>query len=322
DKARRQVREARSALAMLNQKVSGLEQDYAALETQITAGRAYAAQRLAALYKVHWLGRIHLLATADSFFDFINRKVGLERILAQDEQVLEKLRSDQIAVEGVLEQLGSARAEQQATEIKLTRRIQAMDGEQHRRAQLLEQVRSEKTLALAAVNSLKEAAHALNATFNTLTPVAPPARPAESLAGVDNRPFNTHKGLLHWPVKGKIVSFFGPYRDEKTNVVNFQSGINISAERGEPIRAVSDGYTIFANWFKGFGNMMIIDHGDHYYTVYAHLEEVFKVKGDRVESGEVIATLGDSGSLTGPALHFEVRHHGKPVDPLEWINKG
>ena len=68
--------------------------------------------------------------------------------------------------------------------------------------------------------------------------------------------------------------------------------------------------------------MLIIDHGDHYYTVYAHLEEVFKVKGDRVEQNEVIATLGNSGSMVGPALHFEVRHHGNPVDPLLWINKG
>jgi septal ring factor EnvC (AmiA/AmiB activator) len=105
-------------------------------------------------------------------------------------------------------------------------------------------------------------------------------------------------------------------------VTNFQSGISIKAERGEPIRSVSDGHVIFANWFKGFGNMMIVDHGDHYYTVYAHLEEVFKVKGDRVDRGEVIATVGDSGSMRGPALHFEVRHHGKPIDPLKWIQKG
>jgi murein hydrolase activator len=67
--------------------------------------------------------------------------------------------------------------------------------------------------------------------------------------------------------------------------------------------------------------MLIIDHGDHYYTVYAHLEEVFKIKGDRVEKDEVIATVGDSGSLMGPGLHFEVRHHGKPMDPLQWIKK-
>ena len=68
--------------------------------------------------------------------------------------------------------------------------------------------------------------------------------------------------------------------------------------------------------------MIIIDHGDHYYTIYAHAEEVFKNKGEMVEPGEVIATVGDSGSMIGPALHFEVRHHGKPEDPLNWLKKG
>jgi septal ring factor EnvC (AmiA/AmiB activator) len=134
--------------------------------------------------------------------------------------------------------------------------------------------------------------------------------------------FDAHKGLLNWPVRGKIVTSFGQSRDEKYDVTTFQSGINIQAARGEPVHAVSEGDTIYSGWFKSFGNMLIVDHGDHYYTVYAHLEEVFKVKGDRVEKDEVIATLGDSGSLIGPALHFEVRHHGKPVDPLQWIKKG
>jgi len=68
--------------------------------------------------------------------------------------------------------------------------------------------------------------------------------------------------------------------------------------------------------------MIIIDHGKNYYTVYAHLEETFKSKGDMVEKEEVIATAGDAGSLSGPGLYFEVRHHGKPIDPLEWIRKG
>ena len=139
---------------------------------------------------------------------------------------------------------------------------------------------------------------------------------------VAEKPFAALKGLLMMPVKGKIVSFFGHYKDRRFNVTQFQSGINIRADRGEPIRAVYSGQTLFSSWFKGFGNMIIIDHGDHYYTVYAHLEEQFKSKGDPVEAGEVIATVGDTGSLTGAGLHFEVRHHGKPMNPLGWIKKG
>jgi septal ring factor EnvC (AmiA/AmiB activator) len=134
--------------------------------------------------------------------------------------------------------------------------------------------------------------------------------------------FSTLKGLLNMPVKGKIISFFGPHRNKKFNVINFQSGIEIKADRGEPIRAVYNGRILYARWFKGYGNMVIIDHGNNYYTIYAHAQEIFASKGDIVEMGEVVATVGDSGSMIGPSLHFEVRHHGKPVDPLEWIKKG
>lgn len=317
DKARGQVRQSRAELNDLQAKSAAIQQRYDSLEKEIRADEAYADQRLVALYKLNWLGRIHLLATAQSFYDFIDRKSALQFILAHDDALLEKLRNDQIALASLLQQLDASKAEKQAAQTALNRRIAQLAAEQARRNALLASIRSKKELERAALTALQQAAVKLDKTIGSLEPAALPSRGA-----APNELFEASKGLLGWPVRGKIVSFFGPYRDEKSNVVNFRSGINIQAERGEPVRAVSDGNTIYANWFKGFGNMMIIDHGEHYYTVYAYLEEVFKSKGDHVEKGEVIATVGDSGSLIGPALHFEVRHHDQPIDPLQWLNRG
>jgi septal ring factor EnvC (AmiA/AmiB activator) len=112
---------------------------------------------------------------------------------------------------------------------------------------------------------------------------------------------------------------FGKYVNEKYNVKNFRSGIDIRAKRGALIRAVCSGRVLFASWFKGYGNMIIIDHGDNYYTVYAHADELKKKLGEKVRGGEVIATVGDTGSMEGVMLHFEVRHHGKPIDPAIWL---
>ena len=128
--------------------------------------------------------------------------------------------------------------------------------------------------------------------------------------------------MLSFPVKGKIIQLFGPYRNPQFNVMNFRGGIDIQADRGDPIQAVHRGRVLYADWFTGYGNMMIIDHGDAYYTVYAHAEALFKKKGAAVEAGEVIATVGDTGSLEGAVLHFEIRHHGKPIDPLGWLQTG
>jgi len=322
DGARRKVREARAGLDSLERRVAAIEQQHNLLEKEIAAGEDYTARRLVALYKLNWVGRIQLLAAAHSFYDFISRKSALERILALDEARLAKLRGDQLALTSLLEQLNAGKAEKRSAQISLDRHIGQLRAEMARRATLLNTIRGQKELEGTALQALRQAVKELDGTIAKFESEPPPARPAQAAASKRDELFETSKGLLGWPVKGKIVSLFGPYRDEKANVTGFQSGINIQAERGEPVRAVSDGHTIYASWFKGFGNLMIIDHGNHYYTVYAHLEEVFKLKGDRVEKGEVIATVGDSGSLIGPALHFEVRHHGKPVDPLQWINKG
>ena len=103
--------------------------------------------------------------------------------------------------------------------------------------------------------------------------------------------------------------------------MNIRNGIEIKTRQGTPIRAVFSGETIFSSWLKGYGNVIIIAHGEHFHTVYAHVEEVYSAKGKPVEAGEVIATVGDSGSMVGPSLYFEIRHKGSPVDPLQWVNK-
>ena len=148
-------------------------------------------------------------------------------------------------------------------------------------------------------------------------------REAETLPqNVDIHSFAELKGLLNMPVKGKIINLFGPYQDTRFNVTVFRSGIDIKTRSGSAIQAVYTGRVLYADWFKGYGNMMIIDHGGNYYTVYAHLQKMLKSKGDRVNTGEDIATAGDTGSIIGPALHFEIRHHGKPLDPMQWIEAG
>ncbi|MGD9367355.1 MAG: peptidoglycan DD-metalloendopeptidase family protein [Desulfobacteraceae bacterium] len=319
--ARRHVRAAKAELADVREKINAVQKRSSELEKEILVEEQYVAKRLTALYKLNWGGKIQLLATADSFFDFVRRKGALEKILAQDEALLEVLNRKKSELDVLLTRLNTSRAEKHALELTLKKRVAKLSEQQSRRKSVLQTIRGKKSLELAALKALRKSARELDATIAGIEPL----KPGVVVSNASNRqdkPFKAYKGLLRWPVKGKIISFFGPYRDKKFAITNFQSGINIRAERGEPIRSVSDGHVIFSNWFKGFGNMMIIDHGDHYYTVYAHLEEVFKVKGDRVDKGEVIATVGDSGSMKGPALHFEVRHHGKPIDPLKWIQKG
>ena len=279
----------------------------------------YASQRIVALYKLHQIGKFNLLASTDSLYDFFHRKIALEKILHQDEMILDTLQKNQTALTLVRRKLDAQKEKKKNLGKRLNAQIKEMTKKRQRRTQLLNKIRNKKTLTLAAIESLKQSAEALDTTFSDFKKENPGKRP---YADSSPQTFTDLKGLLIMPVNGKIVEFFGPYTNTEFNLVNFRSGINIRAERGEPIRAVYKGKTLYASWFKGYGNMIIIDHGDHYYTLYAHAEELFKKKGELVEAGEVIATVGDTGSMATPGLHFEVRYHGKPIDPTPWINQG
>jgi len=289
------------------------------LSKEIMKNEKYASQRIVALYKLNQLGKFNLLASTDSLYDFFHRKIALEKILRQDEMVLEMLLKNQNELSLVRQNLDAQKKKKNALEKRLNAQIQEMIQKRQKRAQLLNKIRNKKALTLAAIESLKQSAEALDTTFSDFKKENPGKHP---YADSSPHSFTDLKGLLIMPVNGKIVELFGPYTNTEFNLVNFRSGINIRAERGEPILAVYKGRTLYASWFKGYGNMIIIDHGDHYYTLYAHAEELFKTKGDPVEAGEVIATVGDTGSMAKPGLHFEVRYHGKPIDPAPWINKG
>lgn len=320
NEARRHVSRLTKELVAATEQIGKLEKKHFEIQAHADMMEQYIAGRLAALYKLSWLGKVQVLASADSMFEFFFRKHSLERIIENDEAVMEALAKDKAEIQNLLEQLHEQKREKQATAADLTAKIDTMNAQQARRQALLSKIRNKKSLQLAVLDALKASARELDRTVEALG-VSEKTQTVQPLI-ITEKPFAALKGLLMMPVRGKIVSFFGPFKDKRFRVTHFQSGITIKADRGEPIRAVYSGNTLFASWFKGFGNMIIIDHGDHYYTVYAHLEELFKSKGDPVETGEVIATVGDTGSLTGAGLHFEVRYHGKPINPMYWIKKG
>jgi septal ring factor EnvC (AmiA/AmiB activator) len=131
--------------------------------------------------------------------------------------------------------------------------------------------------------------------------------------------FSRNKGKLNWPINGKVVKKFGKYKDPVLKTTLKNTGIDIKANFGKPIRSVFEGKVSLITFMSGFGNTLILDHGGGYYSVYAHLSEIYVKKDEVVNSGDVIGTVGDSGSLTGPKLHFEIYANQQPVNPSSWL---
>jgi septal ring factor EnvC (AmiA/AmiB activator) len=306
-------------MTRIEKKIAETTMAIEGLKQQIKASEKYVASRMVALYKLNWLGKFHILASAESLHELLRRKTAIERILTYDQKVIIALVDNQSSLKKVQSLQESHRDAKRQRAAEYQKQIERMANERAERTSLLARVRKEKSAQLLAIDSLKEAARNLDHKMNDLSTQLAALAPNEYS---EREPFQTHKGLLKMPVKGKIISLFGKFKNTQFNTLNFRSGIEIQTERGEPIQAVYGGKILYADWFKGYGNMIIIDHGDNYYTVYGHIEEAFKTAGDLVEAGEVMATAGDTGSINGPKLYFEIRHHGKPLDPTQWLEAG
>ena len=128
--------------------------------------------------------------------------------------------------------------------------------------------------------------------------------------------FTALKGRLHLPVRGVLTNRYGSARQEGST----WKGLFIRAPQGSEVKAIAGGRVVFADWMRGFGNLLIVDHGDNYLSIYGYSDAVLKDVGDRVRGGDSIATAGSSGGNAESGLYFELRHRGEPIDPLKWVS--
>ena len=135
-------------------------------------------------------------------------------------------------------------------------------------------------------------------------------------ASTDGNPFAALKGRLSLPIRGELINRFGSPRSDGGMT---WKGLFIRASSGEEVKSIAAGRVVFADWLRGFGNLMIVDHGSGYMSLYGNNESIHKRVGDSVNSGDTIAAVGNSGGNADSGLYFELRHQGKPFDPLNWV---
>jgi len=185
-------------------------------------------------------------------------------------------------------------------------------------------VRDERAYHERMVGELTEASRRLEAFISELQARqrklarVPPPKGGVEPPGVG---FGNLRGRLPWPAEGRIVTTFGAQVHPRFGTRTFRNGVDIEAAEGTDVAAVYAGHVIYTGWFKGYGNLIIVDHGNEYYTLYAHIAEIEAKEGEDVRQGQRIGTVGDTASLAGPRLYFEVRYQGKPQDPAEWLRQ-
>jgi septal ring factor EnvC (AmiA/AmiB activator) len=274
-------------------------------------------ERLVARYKMGAGGYLKLLLASQTRISFDSRIRFMNAILEHDTRLirdyqnnLDLLNKSKEKLELIEEELIRGRKATQDQRKELARK-------EREKRQFLRSIKTKKVLYVKAIREYEEAAKELQKLLKKLGKRG--SEPKRRKIIETRRTFEYWKGRLPVPLKGRISKRFGKKVHPLLHTYVFYKGIGIEAPIGSRVRSIFQGRVIFSGWVKGYGNILIINHGDNYYTLFAHLSKSLKGMGERVKRGEIIGMVGDSNSLEGAHLYFEIRQNGKPVNPLNWL---
>lgn len=306
DSVRQEISEKRARLKELNQELAGL---------QTLLGR-----RLEALYKFGRQAYLEFMVSARDLADLQHRWIYLRDIAEQDHHLLRRLQQRKIEVE----ELGSALTQREGKLNRLVADIEErqQNTEEVRRQQvaLLQDVHNQEQVYGRYLQELMAVARELDAKILGLQQQA--ERTSEPRTPPQPGGFANQKGGLPYPVRGEVVARFGVIEHQTFGTKLRRNGIDIATPPSSPVAAVFPGQVLYCGWIKGYGNVIIIDHGDKYYTLSAQLGGISKRVGERVEAGEIIGYAGDAPvDNKNGRVHFEIRLQGKALDPLAWLRR-
>lgn len=301
------------------------------LQTQYTETNAILVKRLRAIYKMGELGYLAPLLAMASQTHVQQQITYLQRIAESDRQLLNKARDN---MEAILKE--KAALEKQKKEILQAQKdIEWQNREiltqKQQKTELLARIQNDKHQFAKVLEGLQESAGKLDTLLQKLETTLPEKQRKEEYTGPDvtipsnaqdlvksyREHFRSNKGRLLWPVQGTIITNFG--KIEIGGTYTHSKGVDIKASNGTPFHAVFKGKVIYAGWFDGYGNLVVVDHGGDFYTLYAHADELLVKVGDVVETRQILGKVGDTDSIKGSVLHFEVRASGKPQNPQLWL---
>lgn len=290
----------------------------AAERAQLDERRGVLRRRLRNIYKFGERPGLQVLLGASSAVDLVRRFDWLLLVAAQDRLLADRIRESVDTVARTEEELLGKQEEVRRIRLESEQEQAELVRKKDERRSLLESVRTEREQHDDVVKELEQAEKDLQRLLADLA-----EREKRDRLGNDLPPggtgFAEAKGRLPWPVEGKVTRWFGVQKDKRFGTSTFNGGVDIEARRKTDVVAVHRGRADYVNWLPGYGQCIILNHGGGYYTLYAHTSSVLLSVGDRVERGDVIATVGDTGSLLGNVLHFEIRKDAEPINPAPWL---
>lgn len=280
--------------------------------------------RVVALYRMGPLSYSRFLLAADNPEDVLANYQLVGRLAAQDRTLVAGITRRIGELEQAVEALSETAAHWEVARDEEARAVRALGARQERRRELIRRIDIEAAAQRQAIAQQEDSAVALAALIAEVS-AAPEASATEAAGETEGdaeapaSAFAAARGSLPWPAEGRVTETFGRKVHPVYETVTLFNGIEIEAGAGTPVHAVFAGNVVYADWFESYGLMVVLDHGDSFFTIYGHLDRVAVRRGERVEPGADLGTVGESGSLIGPSLYFEIREGTDAINPARWL---
>lgn len=307
-----ELRKYRKRLIETESNISKVENEISLNKSNIERQREWIKRRLRAMQKY---GRtsdtVMLLLSADDISQVMRIGKFLQYITVYEHRMLNAYREDLKDLNEKEKQLVKLKTELMNNRERVEAEEASIAKTKKEKEMLFASVRREES---SYKNMLKELKDASKKLLDVI-------RESEKTDTFSAKGFSKLKGNLSWPVNGKVAIPYGSQKDPQFNTPIFRSGAYIQSNDDSFARAVYNGKVVFAEWFKGYGQLVIVNHGEGYHTLYGSLSEIFAKVGDIIKREQVVGRVGNSGILNVPGLYFELRYKGKPLDPLQWLKK-
>lgn len=302
-------------LAQRDGEIRDLEQDLQSLRKEVREKEGRVRDRIRALYQDGRFGSLKVLVGSRDYYDFLKRYYYLSWVSEKEGELLRSFRE---AVASLLPKetaLKKARAELGEYKRTVNRNLIGIKKEKIKKERLLAKVKTEEITRRKTIEELEVSRAKIQELIRELE------KTRRSVSRAPAQGFTRQRGFLDWPTKGKILSRFGRQKHPDFDTTVYRKGIEIQASEGRPIRSVFGGTVVYADWFRGYGLLVILDHGENYYSLYAHAAELLVTPGDKVTRRQIIGKIGDTGLTKKANLYFEIRNGSKAVNPLKWLKK-
>ncbi len=310
----RALRAAEARLRAAGERLAAAEENARKAQDQLDRAADGMRPRLLARYKAGREGYVRILLGASSITDLLRRSRLLNALLRVDLESLTELRDRSRAAKAARKEVAVALGEEDLSVKAEAERRAALQRKVDEQRVLLTSIQGERGLHDQTVHELEEAEKELASKLAEIGSREPSAPRKGSI--------RRSRGKLPFPVEqGRIEVRFGRAIDPRFGTVTLQTGIDVRAPLGAPVRAVWSGKVAHAGWFRGFGNLLIVDHGSGMFSLMAHLDQLHKAVGEPIKAGEQVGTVGETGSLKGPYLYFELRDGQRPLDPERWLRR-